>query len=174
MAITISGDSPSFSSTYQGGVITSGTAVASTSGTAIDFTNIPSWVKRVTVMFNGVSTTGSANIFLQLGTGSTPTYVTTGYNAPYTTFNATTLSTALATTGFSAINPLSGTITASGSMVLNNLTGNTWTAFGSTGETSGTRMIVSTGSIALAAQLTAIRITTTDTFDAGTINILYE
>ena len=35
--------------------ITSGTSQASTSGTAILFTGIPSWVKRVTVMFNGVS-----------------------------------------------------------------------------------------------------------------------
>jgi len=34
-------------------LITSGTAVASTSGTSIDFTGIPSWVKRITVMFNG-------------------------------------------------------------------------------------------------------------------------
>lgn len=34
------------------------TAVASTSGTSIDFTGIPAWVRRVTVMFNGVSTNG--------------------------------------------------------------------------------------------------------------------
>ena len=44
--------------TIQGGAVTSGTAVASTSGTAIDFTSIPSWVKRITVMFSGVSTSG--------------------------------------------------------------------------------------------------------------------
>ena len=35
--------------------LTLGTAVASTSGTSIDFSSIPSWVKRVTVMFNGSS-----------------------------------------------------------------------------------------------------------------------
>ena len=40
---------------------TSGTAVTSTSGTAIDFTGIPSWVKRITVMLNGVSTSGTNN-----------------------------------------------------------------------------------------------------------------
>ena len=36
----------------QASAITSATAVASTSGTSIDYTGIPSWVKRITVMFN--------------------------------------------------------------------------------------------------------------------------
>jgi hypothetical protein len=49
------------------GTIKSGTAVASTSGTSIDFTSIPSWVKRVTVMFNGVSTNGTSNLQIQIG-----------------------------------------------------------------------------------------------------------
>ena len=75
MALSISGSSPSFSS-YQGGTITSGTAVASTSGTSIDFTSIPSWVKRITVMFNGVSTNGTSQVQIQLGAGSV---TTTGY-----------------------------------------------------------------------------------------------
>ena len=46
--------------------IVSGTAVASTSGTSIDFTSIPSWVKRITVMFNGVSLTGTDALLIQL------------------------------------------------------------------------------------------------------------
>ena len=54
-----------------------GTAQNSTSGTAIDFTGIPSWAKRVTVVFNGVSTTSTSDILVQLGVGSTPT--TSGY-----------------------------------------------------------------------------------------------
>ena len=56
MALILSGDSPSISGTYQGGVLTNGTTQASTSGTSIDFTSIPSWVKRVTILFNGTST----------------------------------------------------------------------------------------------------------------------
>ena len=54
-------------------LITSGTAVASTSGTSIDFTGIPSWVKRITVMFNGVSTNGTSNLLVQIGAGSVTT-----------------------------------------------------------------------------------------------------
>jgi hypothetical protein len=53
--------------------IVSGTTVASTSGTSIDFTSIPSWVKRVTVMFNGVSLNGAINPLIQIGSGSVTT-----------------------------------------------------------------------------------------------------
>ena len=84
MAITLSGDSPNltsaslttptltsptFAGTPSGSIITSMTAQASTSGTSIDFTSIPSWVKRITVMFNGVSTNGSNNLLIQIGLG---------------------------------------------------------------------------------------------------------
>ena len=62
-------------------ILTSGTAQASTSGTAIDFTGIPSWAKRITVMFNGVSTNGTSNPQIQLGSGSPTTSGYTGYNA---------------------------------------------------------------------------------------------
>ena len=60
------------------GVVNSKTAVATTSGTAIDFTGIPAGVKRITVMFNGVSTNGTSNYLLQLGSGSVQT---TGYSS---------------------------------------------------------------------------------------------
>jgi len=55
--------------------IQSSTSVSTTSGTAIDFTNIPSWVKRITIMFNVVTT--NSGLYVQLGYGSTPTYVNT-------------------------------------------------------------------------------------------------
>ena len=53
--------------------IASGTAVASTSGTSIDFTGIPSWVKRITVMLSGVSTSGTSIVLIQIGAGSVTT-----------------------------------------------------------------------------------------------------
>lgn len=170
MAITLDGSNASTV-----GVINSKTAVASTSGTSIEFTSIPSGVKRITVMLNGVSmSAATSNILIQLGTGATPTYTTTGYNAQLLTTSASGLNTALQSTGFGIINPLSATITASGTYVLTNLNSNIWTFFGSAAETSGTRMYVGSGGISLAAALTAVRITSSDTFDAGSINILYE
>ena len=158
------------------GVLTSGTAVASTSGTSIDFTSIPSWVKRITVMLSDVSTNGTTFISVQLGTGVGPTFVATGYNSPLLTTGASTMNTQLGTIGFPLVNPGSAGITASGAFVLTNLTGNTWTGLGSSGETSGTRMFLTSGSLSLGAVLTAVRITAggTDTFDLGSVNILYE
>ena len=43
------------------------TAVTLTTQTSVDFTSIPSWVKRVTVMLSGVSTNGTSYVQVQLG-----------------------------------------------------------------------------------------------------------
>ena len=58
--------------------LTAGTVVASTSGVAIDFTSIPSWVKRITVNLDGVSTNGTSTYQIQLGDAGGPE--TTGYD----------------------------------------------------------------------------------------------
>ena len=155
------------------GIIKQGTAVASTSGTAIDFTNIPSWVKRVTVMFAGVSTSGTSNLLVQIGSGS---FVTTGYLSTSTAVaaaNNTGLTTA--TTGFHILQTL-GTDVTSGHMLITNVTSNTWIS-SHTLKRGGNASQQGGGDIALSGTLDRIRITTvngTDTFDAGTINILYE
>lgn len=154
----------------------SGTAVASTSGTSIDFTSIPSWVKRITVMLQGVSTNGTSQKLFQLGTGST-TYTTSGYSN-VSTFVAGSVGTLAYTNGFNLYNLVTAADTISGVIVFTNLTGNTWACSGSVGQSTGTAISAFTnGSIALGAALTAVRFTAangTDTFDAGTINILYE
>jgi hypothetical protein len=149
--------------------LVSGTAVASTSGTSIDFTSIPSWVKRITVMLQGVSTSGTSVTQLQLGAGSV---TTSGYVSSWTV--GTTVYSQ--TTGFGAQSFVSAADTKNGSFVLTKITGNTWvsTALISNG---GTTVALGTGSIALGGTLDRVRITTvngTDTFDAGSINILYE
>jgi len=154
-------------------VITSGTAVASTSGTSIDFTSIPSWVKRITVMFYGVSTSGTADVIIQLGTGATPTYTTSGYLGSVMT---TTGSVENFTSGFKIINGMTAASIVHGSVVITNVTGNTWSETTSLGYSDRAANRLGGGSIPLAAALTAVRITTSasDTFDAGSINILYE
>jgi hypothetical protein len=155
-----------------GSIITSGTAVASTSGTAIDFTGIPSWVKRVTVMLNGVSTgTAVGNLLFQVGSGS---IVTTGYLTVSSSIT-TTVGTSTNTSGF-----LVALSTASclfyGTAIFTNITGNTWVGNVTISDSSIPRTSIATGSIALGGALDRVRITTTsaDTFDAGLINILYE
>jgi hypothetical protein len=161
--------------TFGGGVITSGTEVASTSGTSIDFTGIPSWVKRVTVMFNGISTSGTAAVYMvQIGSGSV---TTTGYLSDCstgTTFNG------VVTTGFAfAAQGGSATYALSGTMTLNLIGSNTWVESSSLAYTNVNQAtwVGSGNSSALGGALDRVRITTfagTDTFDAGSINILYE
>lgn len=170
MSVTINGSAgvtTNSGAVYNG--IQTGTAVASTSGTSIDFTNIPSWVKRITVLYSGVSTNGSATYLIQIGTGSTPTtsgYVSTG------SFNAALTSS---TTGFVS-NVNNPGYVYYGSATIQNITGNTWVCSGA-GIISGTASCVTAGSVALAGVLNFVRITTTngtDAFDAGSINIFYE
>ena len=157
-------------------LLTQATAVASTSGTNIDFTGIPSWAKRITVMFSAVSTSGTSVVQIQLGTGST-TYTTSGYVCTANDY-VTTPAGALFTSGFAVEASSAAAYSRSGQMIISNITGNTWIESSMMQQNTATaRNAYSGGSIALAAALTAVRITTvngTDTFDAGTINIMYE
>ena len=152
--------------------ITLGTAQASTSGTSIDFTSIPSGVKRITVMFNGVSTNGTSNWQLQLGSGSV---TTTGYAGAAATFNATP-TVANATTGFLIASALAA-VTLSGTVIFTNVSGNIWVASGYLSRTDAGTAFGTGGNITLSGTLDRVRITTvngTDTFDAGSINIMWE
>ena len=155
-------------------LITSDTVQNSTSGTAIDFTGIPSWVKRITVMLAGVSTNSSSSYLFQLGTSSGVT--TTGYINYGMNFGSGSGSGAGYSNGFNIKGP-GASEAASGSIIITNLTSNTWTAFGMLGSTSTNTGFLTAGSIALGGTLDRVRFTTsngTDTFDAGSINILYE
>jgi hypothetical protein len=156
--------------------ITLSTAVASTSGTSIDFTSIPAWVKRITVMFQGVSLSGTATILFQIGSGS---IATSGYasNAGYWTGNS---GQAISSTSGYCINNTgmaAETITGIATFCLLNATSNLWlmTHTGNLGTVN--YFIVGSGSKTLSGTLDQVRLTTTngtDTFDAGSINILYE
>ena len=152
--------------------IVSGTAVASTSGTSIDFTGIPSWVKRVTVMFNGISTSGTSPILIQIGAGSV---TNTGYIGGAQQIASTPSYTAFSS-GFLVNQANSAANTYSGQMVICLNSSNSWTAMGINGRNDG-EINLSGGYVPLAGVLDRVRITTvngTDTFDAGSINILYE
>ncbi|CAB4183537.1 hypothetical protein UFOVP1464_23 [uncultured Caudovirales phage] len=153
-------------------LITSGTAVATTSGTFKDFTSIPSWVKRITVMFNEVSTNGTSNKLVQIGAGSVATsgYVSTGIGQSSAGAGA-----ASSTAGF-LIYADSASALVSGIMTIVQQNGTNWVATYS-GKFTTTQLTYGGGSCALGGTLDRVRITTvngTDTFDAGSINILYE
>lgn len=151
--------------------IVSGTAVASTSGTSIDFTGIPSWVKRITIMLAGVSTNGSSIPIVQLGTSSG--IETTGYVSAI--MDVTAISN-LYTNGFPCIYTNTPTANFLGKITIDLLANNTWVA-GILTMRDAPSTYVGEGTKTTAATLDRVRITTvngTDTFDAGSINILYE
>jgi len=158
-------------------LLTSETAKTAT-GTSVDFTNIPSWVKRITVMLNGVSTNGTSNYIVQIssGTGS----LSTGYASSCAYAGGTNeAGGATQTSGFVIINAVSTTTAATGTVTLNLLGNNTWISTGIlmyNSTTPSTYTATSSGVRALGGTLDRVRITSvsSDTFDAGTINILYE
>jgi hypothetical protein len=186
MAITLDGtagiNTSSSLTTGTGAIyngIQSATAQASTSGTSIDFTGIPSWVKRITVMLNGVSTNGTSNYLVQIGSGSV---VTSGYVSGATAIQATS-------TGLASNSTAGFIVTASrqgagqnefGLVIISLVSGFVYLSTGNitdNGSANTTRGNTSSGTLTLSGILDRVRITTvggTDTFDAGTINITYE
>jgi hypothetical protein len=154
-------------------LITSGTAV-SASSTSVDFTGIPSWVKRVTIMLAGVSTNGSSSMRFQLGDSGG--IETTGYNSSSCYLGSAT-GAADSTTGFDSFGDTNAVASRSGLFTFALLGSNTWVMNGSYRYAQSAFGIIIYGDKTLSATLDRVRITTqngTDTFDAGTINILYE
>ena len=144
-----------------------------TTNKEIDFTSIPSWVRRITVMFSGVSTNGSSNLLIRIGSGS---FVSTGYVSSVSYCGAGQ-STATSTAGF--VIAATGAAQAwNGVLTVNLLNASTYLYCESGVISDGANYsAMSGGNITLSSTLDRVRITTvngTDTFDAGTINIIYE
>ena len=151
-------------------------AVANATGTAVDFTGIPSWARRITIVFNQVSTNGSSVPQVQLGAG---TIDATGYNSVGTS-SGTGSATTSSTTGLVIRGGGAGAAAAavSGHMILTNVSGDTWVAsfIGASG-TTGLASCMGGGSKTLTGRLDRLRITTvggTELFDAGTFNVTWE
>ena len=170
----LTSDGTSWTSATGAYALTSGTAVASTSGTSIDFTSIPSWVKRITVMFNAVSTSGGSNILVQIGSGS----VNTSSYSSSASFVTTSVTGVTSTIGLLITAGLDASSVTNGSATLCLQNSNTWVSSGTVSlVTSGGTQFFGGVSPSLGGALDRVRITTvngTDTFDAGSINILYE
>lgn len=143
------------------------------SGTSVDFTSIPSWVKRITVMFNGVSTNGTSPIIVQIGDSGG--FEGTGYVSTAGAMTSTAAATSNQTGGYLVAATANAANTCTGHAVLTKVDGNTWVC--SAVARSGTALITyAAGDKTLSDTLDRLRVTSvsSDTFDAGTINILYE
>ena len=163
------------SSTGAYGQIKSGTSVTA-SGTSVDFTNIPSWVKRITVMLAGVSlsTTASA-LLIRIGSGS---FESTGYVGGFGLTNSSTAANAVSyTNGIYAGGLSNAADTLNGAVVITNVSGNIWVAQGNVfrdGTTDAAQSISSAKTTSGVLDRLQVVLDSTGAFDAGTINILYE
>lgn len=156
--------------------VCSSVRITSTSGTAIDFTGIPNWVKRITVSFYQVSLNSTSYVLVQIGSGS---LATSGYTSYAARFGSSTASAGRSSTagfvtdaGGDAANNFYGTMT------LVNQGNNIWVSSHTFGIFAAANLSGSGGGgIGLSGALDRVRITSvsgTDTFDDGIINILYE
>jgi hypothetical protein len=143
------------------------------SGTSVDFGSIPSWVKRIIVMFNGVSTSGSSPLLVQIGSGSV---TSSGYAAQSGNRAVDQSSTAgfPITVSGGAAYLWGGVIT----LALVNSSTYAWACSGNMdAQAASSSVNFCAGYVTISGVLDRVRVTTingTDTFDAGSINIMYE
>lgn len=151
------------------GLMKRATAVNTTSGSAIDFTGLPAWVKRITVMLNGVSLTGADDLLIQLGTSGG--VAVSGYQSGAMSSGGTQTGNG----GFKLTRSAGGADLCYGVINLFNLNGNTWVASGNIFKSGGSSD-ASAGAVTLSGAVTSLRLTSngTSTFDAGTVNLIYE
>ena len=154
------------------GQLKSGTAVLSTSGTAVTFTSLPSWVKRITLTLSGVSLSGTDNFLVQIGPSGG---VETSSYSSSSIYGGSATGSGSSSSGFLLINGSAANV-ISGIITLVNLTGNTWVYNGMASSDGSTVIVYGTGVKTTASTISVVSITRTgtNTFDAGTINILYE
>lgn len=158
-----------------GGTLTLGTPQVSTSGTSVDFTGIPSWVRRITISLSSVSTNGTSPLMIQIGDSG-------GIEATdYKAAGSDIVGAAAAnyTTGFGIGTGTTAAALHEGFVVLalQNPVSFNWTCSGNVARSDAAQMYFTAGRKALSAELDRVRITTVggvNTFDGGGINILYE
>lgn len=142
----------------------------SATGTSVDFTGIPSWVKRITVIFSGVSTSGTSGFGIRIGSSSG--VESTGYQST-SVRTASSLATVTSTTEFNFASALAADV-ISGSASLSLIGASTWVIDGLVSWSSG--VVMTAGSKTITGTMSVVSVVALggSTFDAGTINILYE
>lgn len=141
------------------------------SGTAIDFTGIPAGVKRITISFQGVSLSGTDQILVQIGdsVGIEATgYISSGWTVAGGVVTSSTIGFLIRLGGAGDI--------LSGIMILTRMDGAHLWVSSHTAKITTAFIVAGGGDKTLSAELTQLRVTRTgsDTFDAGSINIMFE
>ena len=160
-----------------GGNIISGTATTLNTLSTFDFTGIPSWVKRITIMVSEMSTNGIYSPRLQVGTSAG--FITTGYRGTKLGIIDASTATTWLTDGFAFNdNDFVDAMPHNGSGTLTKLSDTIWCYSGVYGlDAYQTRVGLCGGAVTITGTLDRIRFLTsspTGTFDGGTVNIMWE
>ena len=158
---------------YVDGKMVLGTAVSAT-GTSIDFTGIPSWAKKITIMFSEVSTNEPTHLLFQIGDSGG--IENTGYIASSVILASTGNAYLSGTAGLLIYNELISS-NFNGELTVLKLTSDVYNLTLNASSSPDTRIHIGVSSKILSAVLDRIRVTTvsgTAIFDSGTINIMYE
>jgi hypothetical protein len=148
------------------------------SGTAVDFTGIPTWARKMTLVVNGLSTSGTSPIVVVLGTAAG--FQLSGYVG--SVFNDVNAGTSQAgnypgTAGFPLVLTWDSSAFITGMLDLVNVKDSFWVASGQFGRADGASFHRTAGAKDLAGALDRVRVTTVngaDTFDFGLVNLLFE
>jgi hypothetical protein len=180
MAVVIDGSAgvtTNSGAVYNG--LQTGTSITLTNQTAPEFTSIPSWVRRITVQLSGVGTSSTGVPLVQLGDSGgyeTSGYLSAGANTGTGTNQTSNIVTF--TSGYGLSGTWASTYRVHGNVILTlqDSSTNTWVLSYSFGNSAAANAFFGGGSKALSATLDRIRlyIDGTQTFNAGTINIIYE
>lgn len=142
--------------------------------TSVDFTGIPAGVKIIAIELVGISTNGTGNVFVTLSDAGG--FETSGYLG--SAWSTSAGSGVNDTTSFPVTASISATSVIHGIIFLTLVDASTftWAESGNVGFSNAASVNVSAGSKSLSAELTGVRVTLGggNTFDAGSINILYK
>lgn len=157
-----------------GGGWTLGTAVTLTSQSSVDFTGIPSTAKIIKVMLSSVSINGNNDIYLRIGDSGG--IESSGYSGVVHSIEGTTHTSTQISSAFNlTANPPAAADTTHGCIELVNISGNTWIATGLLSRGTDAMTIHLAGTKTLSDVLTQLRLLpSSGTFDAGTLNIMYQ
>ena len=158
---------------FRMGGITLGANTATTSGTTINYQNIPVGVSRIIISVNGVGSGGTSNLLVQIG-DSGNSLENSGYvSQAWSTANSAVTSTA----GFLFTKSNGSANVNDGNMILQRVDtgGTTWVQSSICSYSTG-EMSTGTGHKTLSAILDCVTLTHvngSDTFSSGSMNISY-
>ena len=148
-------------------------SVATTSGTAFDFGSLPAGITDIELILNGVNTSGTDSLLIQIGTGSTP--VTTGYanSGSGTIGNSAWISS---TSGWPMFTNASNRDVTGILRAVRLDGGNIWTSTHLGSSVNASLGPAGGGSLSLGGALGVLRLTRTgsNTFNAGTVYLRYK